>query len=555
MKQLLFALIGSCLGFAAGASVVGPGSTAGAVNSVQPATVMEVNAAGTGHVNLVPYYTVRSGFDTYLNIVNTDTLRGKAVKVRFRSAVNGNDVYSFTVLLGPGDAWAAAVTRDGATNYARLVTNDRSCTLPANVVGNFPPTYPVFGERLRSDEDPTRTHEGSVEIITMADLAPTLADGSPSPLFAQVQSGGAGAQPGCATSVLGTLGSGSTNYVDARSKGLDVPTSGLVTQWTLINVPRAVSYTAKAVAVEARAAANGPPGYGNVVLFPQTNALVMEAERRRAYTTVPNYSTDPIAPRPATEKSFPDLSTPYLPAILADASTTGREPRLQAYATSKALAATSINEEFVLEPSILAKTDWVLTLPTRYLQVVYDPPSGTTLFGPGAISLTIDVTGAPIAGTSNFFSSDDISTGLALDPICLGRVAPFSQEAPTGAQPPAETTWRSREGVSLSVQPEASVGGTPLLPFALCGHSSVLRFAKAGDAPGTGAVGDARNRRQVIVSGADSGWGRIRLPGAGGIGLPIIGFAAMELFNSAVTPGIAGVYGLTFPLGTTKPYP
>jgi hypothetical protein len=46
--------------------------------------------------------------------------------------------------------------------------------------------------------------------------------------------------------------------------------------------------------------------------------------------------------------------------------------------------------------------------------------------------------------------------------------------------------------------------------------------------------------------GTASGWARLSTPGVGGIGLPIIGFAAMELFNAAATPGIAGTYSQAF---------
>ena len=114
------------------------------------------------------------------------------------------------------------------------------------------------------------------------------------------------------------------------------------------------------------------------------------------------------------------------------------------------------------------------------------------------------------------------------------------------------TTWRNREGAALTLSPETSNGN--LLPFALCGHSMILRFAKPGDDPSTGVLGDARNRRQLI-SNATAGWGRIHTPGLGGLGLPIIGFAVSELFNGAVAPGVAGVFGQTFPLSLTKPAP
>ena len=549
MKLMYTCLCGTLLLGPACAAVVGPtpGTT---VDGTQPATVMEVNPVGIGHVNLVPYFSTRSGFDTYVNVVNTDTRNGKAVKVRFRSAVNGEDVANFTVLLGPGDTWAAALTRDMATGYARVAYNDKSCTLPPNVAVTLGPTY--VPTNLNQVVDVTRTQEGSVEIITMADIPRFDAGGQVAPLFAAVTVAGTGSVPNCAVSALEPLGVDSTNYADARSKGLAVPTSGLMTEWTLINVPRAVSYTGRATALEARVALGGLPGYGNVVLFPQTLLPVADPARTIAYTTNPNIRS--LAPLPAlgyVENWLPDLSTPYLPSGLATLAA-GAAARRQAFAVNKALATTSIGSQFVTEPGILAKTDWVVTLPTRYLQVGYIPSGLSSLASILVNSLTTDDSGAATGAFDFFQSPGNVVSSFDIDPICVAGIDPFTPGTPASTQPQSETTWRTREGSALAMTPQTS-NGTPL-PFALCGHSVILRFAKSGDDASVGVLGDARNRRQLISS-ATAGWGRIQTPGLAGVGLPIIGFAVSELFNSAVAPGFAGVFGLSYPLSTTKPAP
>jgi len=535
------------------AAVVGPAPGA-TVDGAQPATVMEVNPVGIGHVNLVPYFSTRSGFDTYVNVVNTDTRNGKAVKVRFRSAVNGEDVGNFTVLLGPGDTWAAALTRDAATGYTRVAYSDKSCTLPPSVAVTLGPTYvPVSGNQ---QVDVTRTQEGSVEIITMADIPRLDASGQVSALFSAITPANPAAASACTPSAFTALAADSASYADAKSKGLEVPTSGMMTEWTLINVPRAVSYTARATAVEARLAAGGAPGYGNVVLFPQTQLVIADPARTVSYTTNPNIRNAP--PLPAygyVENQLPDLSTPYLSAGLATLPA-GAAARWQAHATTKALATTSIGSQFVTEPGILAKTDWVVTLPTRYLQVGYIPPSLMGALGsPLVISLTHDDTGAATGpGVVNYFAGTpgNIRFDFVIDPICITGVDPYTAGTPPATQPQSATTWRSREGSLITLTPQ-SQNGNPW-PFELCGHSMILRFAKPGDDPSTGVLGDARNRRQLI-SNATAGWGRIHTPGLGGLGLPIIGFAVSELFNGAVAPGVAGVFGQTFPLSLTKPAP
>ena len=532
------------------ASVVGP-SPGTIVDGAQPASVMEVHSAGIGHVNLVPYFSVRSGFDTYLNLVNTDTRNGKAVKVRFRSAVNGEDVGNFTVLLGPGDAWAAALTRDAATGYARVVHNDKSCTLPANVAVTLGPTY-VIGSAGQT-VDVTRTQEGSVEIITMADIPPTDASGQSAALYGAIKVSGSAPGPACTESVLQPLAVDSSSYADARSKGLAVPTTGLMTEWTLINVPRAVSYTGRATALEARVSAGGLPGYGNVVLFPQTSTTVTDPVRTVAYTINPNIRRPPpIAASGYVENQLPDLSTPYLSAGLT-ALAAGAAPRLQAFAVNKALSTASVGGQFVTEPSVLAKTDWVITLPTRYLQVGYLPPGLSSLGVPLVSNLTLDDNGVSTgAGVTNSFSEANVKFDFVVDPVCVKAIDPYTPGTPT-TQPQSETTFRTREGVAVALQQEATASGT-LRPFELCGHSVVLRFAKPGDDAAVGALGDVRNRRQMISS-ATAGWGRIQIPGVSGNGLPIIGFVASELFNSAVSPGIAGIFGVTLPLSTTRPIP
>lgn len=380
------------------AAVVGP-APGTLVDGNQAATTLEVNPSGIGHVNLVPYYTVLSGFDTYLNIVNTDTRNGKVVKVRFRSSASGENVGNFTVLLGPGDKWAAALTRDAAKGYPRVAHSDKSCTLPADVKVTLGPTY---YQASTSDkvEDVTLAQDGSVEVITLADIPPLTA------LHSATATGASG--PSCSASALDTLATDSTSYADARSKGLEVPTSGLMTQWTLINVPRAVSYTGRATAVEARVAASGQPGYGNVVLFPQTSVLVTDTARTTAYSTDPSFAgwtsqnldgvfSPTVAGASYVESQLPDLSTPYLPSGLANLAQ-GAAARQQAYAISKALATNSIASEYVTEPLILAKTDWVVTLPTRYLQVGLAPGGMASLPFIIVSNFTMDNSGQPIGG-------------------------------------------------------------------------------------------------------------------------------------------------------------
>lgn len=530
---------------ATAAAVVGP--TAGTlVDGAIAATVLEVNPSGIGHINLVPYFTVRSGFDTYLNVVNTDTRNGKAVKVRFRSVFDGADIRNFTVLLGPGDKWATALTLDSVAGYPRVVHNDLSCTLPANVRVTLGPTYNALpnGDRV---ENPVIAHVGSLEIITLADIPRLTSTGQLSPLYVAVTAGTGASAPACSAAALDPLALDSANYLEARGKGLDVPTTGLMTQWTLINVPRAVSYTGRATAIEARVSAGGSPGYRNLVLFPQTSLLVQDNSKpTHAFTTSPVLAFSSAY----VENWFPDLSTPYLPSGLG-ALAQGVAARVQAYGISKALAVSSIESEFVTEPGILAKTDWVVTMPTRYLEAGILPGNMTSLPSLAWTDLTLNQAGAPVGGAVKNHFAKGINLEAAWGPslACVTGVDPYNAGIPT-TQPQTETGFRTHEGVAFNVQPAS--GDTS--PFSVCGLGALLRFSKPGENPADGALGDALMRRILLTSNT-AGWGRIQIPGVAGRGLPIIGFAVSEFYNAAVAPGVAGAFGQTFPLGTTKPAP
>ena len=148
------------LAFVAAAFLCGAASAA-------PATQFKESFDGVGHMLIVPYYTVQSGNATLLNIVNTDKVNGKAVKVRFRGASNADDVFNFTLFLAPSDVWAAEISQNPATGLARLNTVDNSCTLPSLVNVDFNTA------RLNPQADrPNETREGYIDIITMADMVP-----------------------------------------------------------------------------------------------------------------------------------------------------------------------------------------------------------------------------------------------------------------------------------------------------------------------------------------------------------------------------------------------
>ena len=144
------------------------GGVAGTASAQTTATELVFNQSGVGHILIVPYFSTQSGNATLLNIVNTDTVNGKAVKIRFRGASNSDDVFDFQLFLSPADVWTANISK-GASGLSRLTTDDKSCTLPANVNQDFI-TSRLNTVDLSGDALANETREGYVEILTMGDI-------------------------------------------------------------------------------------------------------------------------------------------------------------------------------------------------------------------------------------------------------------------------------------------------------------------------------------------------------------------------------------------------
>ena len=172
MKKSILALGAAAalggLGFAGSAhalAVFAAGTT-----PASTATTLELNPGGTGHYLFTPYFSAQGTIGSMWSITNTDATNGKAVKVRFRSASNSDDVLDFTVFLSPLDVWTAGISQ-AADGTALITTTDKSCTLPV-----FPAAGVSFKTNrlpsLSADQMASLTREGYVEMLNMADIPP-----------------------------------------------------------------------------------------------------------------------------------------------------------------------------------------------------------------------------------------------------------------------------------------------------------------------------------------------------------------------------------------------
>ena len=552
-KNVLAVSIAAMIGGLGFAGVASAGSAFSNVPGVGTgfaiADELAVVPEGVGHILVVPYFTTQEGNVSLLNIVNTDTVNGKAVKLRYRGAANSDDIYDITVLLSPGDVWSANVSQ--ANGVSTLVTNDKSCTLPANVNSAF------SGGRTKGGSD-AQTLEGYIEILNMADIPAKLATGATgalstvdNPLYKAIKHVNGVAPCSTVPSQLKDVVAAATTIADAATaatslagnewngRGFNYPSGGLMANWSIVNLSKAGSFTGAATAI---AATDGTSdrAIGNLVFSPQDNAFqpadaaAVTAGLHPAFLTADPllaggvYKDGSIA-QPAIQASlydFPDLSTPYVtnPATLGNALE-------QAEALSAALATKSVTNEYMTSASVGFATDWTFSMPARRYNVALDYNGAaakevvyaSTLNVVAALPATAVVAGA--VGT--YFNTNNTQLSADKSQIC---VTP-------GALNYYDTEEQGAAGGSYVISPQP-IGAK----LAFCGETSVLTFNNA-----TGSVLGAKIATQNIVTKQNAtttftdGWMSVQTPGntvgTATIGLPVIGHAFAKALGSSANLG------------------
>ena len=546
------------------------------------ATVSEFNTGGVGQKVIVPYFSTQNNNNTLLNIINTDLANGKAVQVRFRGAANSDDIFDFQVFLSPGDVWTAQINQ-GLDGRSRFTTNDLSCTKPdKSVLNNTSFVTDRLDTTLTTAQKANGTHEGYIEILNMADIpklsrgtVPSLdidnaftsgiaaAAGGDNPLYTAIKHV-KGVAP-CST--IGAPGTGTTAssaawaFLDANNltygaagnnatqAGLLPPTTGIMANWTIINVVGAASYSGEAVAIENRDAigvmATSPTlgvagervNMGNVVYWPQTsvpvdapgvstNAELFTADSLFRTKDVYKTSTANLvsaAGAAAIQAAFydlPDLSTPY--------NKTSTTPLQQAKALTDSLATRSIRNEFVTDKVISATTDWTFSQPTRRYSTGFNY-AFTASAGDDGRRFT-DINGDPTLAVTAHYAP--INTIVSTSTNGNGRQICVTATGITLAQYDREENKPGVAAIGVVISPSTPAAAAKLV---FCGEASVLSFNNGGIlAAGTGSL-----KASVAVQDADvtygDGWATITTPPAAGvlIGLPVIGSSFLRAVGSS----------------------
>ena len=537
-------------GVIGGGLVTPPPSTVTPVTGVVNATNLVRNNNSTGHILISPYFSTQSGNLTTLHIANTDLVNGKAVKVRFRSAANSDDVFDFQILMSPGDVWTGGVTMDEATGVSKLVTGDTSCTVPPVVNGELFPTFRLPASKTDA-ERAAMTREGYIEILNMADISSNSGTALDKAVYAT--NGGAlwkatkhvkGTAP-CDAAAINALKDNPATAQDAAKLGLSLPSGGLFANTAIINVPNTAAYGSQAAALVASTSATAPvAGLANIVFFPQTGDDVANADnatsdpllRQTAVLMANKLAIDP-SKLPLVQPAMydlPDLSTPYVDPAGAAVPPVGLgtdAPLNQAVALTKSLNVQSVTNEFNVEPGLDASTDWVFSMPTRRYHVAMDydhAGRGLTGFDGRVFTSTTVADGDDTTGaTPNVFNTHFNATNTALDTdkikICVnsGGITMFDRE---------ETTKTS--GFVISPGTASTVR--------FCGETSVLSFQLEGSSNNPSVLGSTV-ANQSITTPYINGWANLSAAGK-----PVLGAAYIKLVNNGARAGVSGNYGLVY---------
>jgi hypothetical protein len=499
----------------------------GMAGMVSVSNAVNVNPDGLGQVLLYPYYTARGGNDTLISVVNT-TADTKAVKVRFIEALNSREVLDFNLYMSPYDVWVAAVTGDAAGG-AKMITADTSCTVPyfqGGTPGNVgeQPFLNFAYTGGNSDAGPSgieRTASGYIELIEMGTLVNVTgfsAAAAAKHVGGVPRSGGPFGAP-CSTLVSawanGPWGFGFGNPGDSEVATRE-STGGMFGAGSIINVAEGTMFSYNATAIDRFYEPSGDYA-----------------------TSVANAHTDPGSVLPNLNSGFNE-SRVFINGIVDE-----RSWPLPLLAVNATITHDEIFNEYVVEPGIGARTEWVMTFPTKRQH--------TDNLGFGFVTPGSNAAIPPFTRTWALFSGGGslLSAGRACENFNL-RVWDREESEP-------ET------GVIVSPPP-------PQQGFFLCREANVLRFTGEGGTPEVTEIMKEPLRDNAnltytnfqLPSGFTSGWvnfdlttngagQRLSLPsvdtGTGSVqyeGLPVIGFAVTTYTQGSAADGVLRNYGGTF---------
>ena len=538
------------------AGVAGIAGTAQAVN---------VNPDGLGQVLVYPYYTANDGNQTILSVVNT-TDQAKAVKVRFLEGFNSREVLDFNLYMSHHDVWVAAIYDDAGT--PTLMVPDTSCTVP--YLYEFPGSKQAFldirykdngGMYDYSDMGPEgigRAAEGHFEIIEMGSIDNDSVVGE-----AVTHDPMTGMPADCAylTELWTQSTSGNGDWFDdavmnanSYDKAVgnlvgDVPqimrnSGGLFGGASIVNAENGTMFSYDAIAVqgfdkfEDELGLNFVPGtiYPSLNSGDQTNAWVFFGPPTNEAAPLDYYDSDM------------DYSVDAVSAVFMHSN---------------------IVNEYSVEDTLNAGTEWIITFPTKNFYADWDRMCEEDLVDSDDCDAVDDGDMEEYARRpfTKYFGEtqevDQVGEGTFTAPDCeIVFLKTWDREENTFEPTPDNPSGENPPQVSPSIPScnplfeVCDVVGE--VQFQLCNEVNVLRFGDRvvfGTPTFTPDEGELLDSLLLSVDDEFSaGWGRIRFDldedrydAEGLIGLPVTGFSAYEFENGYIDGGsVKSNYGGLF---------
>lgn len=152
-------------------------AVAGGVASTNTQAV-QLAKDGLGDAAIFQYYSAQDSWQTFFRIINTNSGRATAVKVRFREAANSREVLDFVVLLSPGDMWTAWTDGNPLGNgVPGIKTNDTSCLMPLQDTNTTTEGFKTIGGDLKGANFQSRAFTGDYADNGVPSVAARLAEG------------------------------------------------------------------------------------------------------------------------------------------------------------------------------------------------------------------------------------------------------------------------------------------------------------------------------------------------------------------------------------------
>ena len=495
--------------------------------AAMPAHAVIASPNHQGEVLLFPYYNVNEGNLSLIGVANrTDQV--KALKVRFREGMEGEAVLDFQLWLSPHDHWTAVLRQvDGGV---LLATSDTSCTLPTikdNPNARF--RTDRIADFFAGSRALERISEGHVEIIEMASVS--VVPGTVLPQLATSVTHIDGVPANC--SALSRFNAGRLviripgDYESFAVTGhFDEPTGGLYGIAAVFNPASGTYFTYTAEALADLAV--------TPIFYPQDSAVYEPGSDHTAdaslasisYIDLPDLSTPDSFDGAATvavinSRTFTDTGQTTVGTYTTDArgvvSTLGPPSGTNAAqkkrdAVSTALMSQSLVNDYLSGPRY--DTDWVFSLPTRYLyRGPVNPVTRSYVMSPP------------------FESEVDRVTGRGCEDL-------------------SESVFHGRE--------EERSTSTDREPLSLCYAVNVFAVSDETTAPASTSALASIAVRADAVSTETFGWADLALgdhllvddANVTHVGLPTLGFAAITDRSTGITR--SGVYSHQITRGVTR---